>query len=86
MGMPVMNGASRWLDASAVLLASSAAAVQTAGKSGRVVIEAKDLRFRYGDEPLIEAIHRAIAAKPKGHDFLIGRGAAVSRHMNVTGG
>ncbi len=44
------------------------------------------LRASESDEPLIEAIHRAIAAKPKGHDFLIGRGAAVSRHMNVTGG
>ena len=34
----------------------AAFAVQTAGKSGRVVIEAKDLRFRYGDEPLIEGV------------------------------
>ena len=30
-----MNGASRWLDASAVLLASSAAAVQTAFQAAR---------------------------------------------------
>ena len=44
------------------------------------------LRASESDGPLIEAIHRASAAKPKGHDFLIGRGAAVSRHMNVTGG
>ncbi len=44
------------------------------------------LRASESDGPLIEAIHRAIAAKPKGHDFIIGRGAAVTRHMNVTGG
>ena len=44
------------------------------------------LRASESDEPLAEAIHRAIAAKPKGHDFIIGRGAAVTRHMNVTGG
>ena len=44
------------------------------------------LRASESDEPLIEAIHKAIAAKPKGHDFLIGRGAAITRHMNVTGG
>ena len=30
--------------------------LQTADKSGRVVIEAEDLRFRYGDEPLIEGV------------------------------
>jgi cyclic pyranopterin phosphate synthase len=44
------------------------------------------LRSSESDGALIEAIHQAIAAKPKGHDFIIGRGAAVTRHMNVTGG
>ena len=44
------------------------------------------LRASESDATLNEAIHQAIAAKPKGHDFIIGRGAAVTRHMNVTGG
>ncbi|HEY2480956.1 MAG TPA: GTP 3',8-cyclase MoaA, partial [Caulobacteraceae bacterium] len=37
---------------------------------------------------LAGAIREAIAGKPKGHDFLIARGAApsVSRHMSTTGG
>ena len=40
------------------------------------------------DAPLIDAIHAAIAVKPKGHDFRIGRGEgpAVRRHMSTTGG
>lgn len=41
------------------------------------------------DAPLIEAIHRAIALKPKGHDFDYSRQKAdgqVSRHMSHTGG
>jgi cyclic pyranopterin phosphate synthase len=47
------------------------------------------LRRSEGDEALIEAIHEAIARKPKGHDFIIDRrhkGPAVGRHMSVTGG
>ena len=47
------------------------------------------LRASTSDDAVIEAIHAAIAAKPKGHDFIIDRknhGPAVSRHMNVTGG
>ncbi len=42
-----------------------------------------------GEKGLTEAIIEAIARKPKGHDFIISRrapSAAVSRHMNVTGG
>ena len=48
--------------------------------------DAADLRapLRRGDD-LQAAIAEAIARKPKGHDFVIGR-RAVSRHMSVTGG
>jgi cyclic pyranopterin phosphate synthase len=46
------------------------------------------LRATEGDEALDAAIFEAIARKPKGHDFVIGRTAApaVKRHMSVTGG
>jgi cyclic pyranopterin phosphate synthase len=47
------------------------------------------LRASESDEPLITAIHAAIARKPRGHDFVIDRRRsrpAVSRHMSVTGG
>ena len=47
------------------------------------------LRASAGDELLDAAITAAIARKPKGHDFIIDRGAsrpAVARHMSVTGG
>ncbi len=46
------------------------------------------VRASQSDQPLEEAIHAAIARKPKGHDFMIGRGLApaVQRHMSVTGG
>jgi cyclic pyranopterin phosphate synthase len=48
------------------------------------------LRASPGDDAaLIAAIGRAIARKPKGHDFVIDRRhvePAVSRHMSVTGG
>jgi cyclic pyranopterin phosphate synthase len=47
------------------------------------------LRASESDDAVIEAIHAAIAAKPKGHDFIIDRqnhGPAVGRHMSVTGG
>lgn len=42
-----------------------------------------------GEAGLRAAIMAAIARKPKGHDFIIGRGQAapaVARHMSVTGG
>ena len=54
--------------------------------------DASDLRavIRAGgsDADLVDAIRLAIDAKPQGHDFNIGRGAApsVSRHMSTTGG
>lgn len=41
------------------------------------------------DAPLVEAIHKAIGLKPKGHDFDYSRQRAdgqVSRHMSHTGG
>jgi cyclic pyranopterin phosphate synthase len=46
------------------------------------------LRATEGDAALDAAIFEAIARKPKGHDFVIGRTAApaVKRHMSVTGG
>jgi cyclic pyranopterin phosphate synthase len=54
--------------------------------------DAADLRavIRSGadDAALIEAIRAAVDAKPKGHDFHIGRGLgpALARHMSTTGG
>ena len=51
--------------------------------------DASDLRgvIREGGD-LTAAIRAAIGQKPKGHDFMIARGAApaVSRHMSTTGG
>ena len=47
------------------------------------------LRASPDDALLAEAIDRAIGGKPKGHDFIIGRGhdrPSVGRHMSVTGG
>jgi cyclic pyranopterin phosphate synthase len=47
------------------------------------------LRAGAGDAAIEQAIRAAIAKKPKGHDFIIDRehpGAAVARHMSVTGG
>jgi cyclic pyranopterin phosphate synthase len=47
------------------------------------------LRSGASDDALDEAIHAAIARKPKGHDFIIDRrdtAPALARHMSVTGG
>jgi GTP 3',8-cyclase len=47
------------------------------------------LRASEGNELLFAAIDRAIARKPKGHDFIIDRRSrrpAVARHMSMTGG
>jgi cyclic pyranopterin phosphate synthase len=47
------------------------------------------LRASESNEPLLAAIHEAIARKPKGHDFIIDRRhrrPAIERHMSVTGG
>ncbi|MCW2573729.1 MAG: moaA [Frankiales bacterium] len=54
--------------------------------------DARDLRavIRAGadDAGLVQAIRAAVDAKPKGHDFQIGRASApaVARHMSTTGG
>jgi cyclic pyranopterin phosphate synthase len=46
------------------------------------------LRAGAGDDALHDALDRAMARKPKGHDFVIERAhaPAVARHMSVTGG
>ena len=47
------------------------------------------LRASEADDLLSDAIDRAIARKPRGHDFVIDRRTrqpAVSRHMSMTGG
>ena len=46
------------------------------------------LRAGASDTDLVEAIRNAVDAKPKGHDFHIGRASApaVARHMSTTGG
>jgi cyclic pyranopterin phosphate synthase len=46
------------------------------------------LRNGAGDGALNAALDRAMAQKPKGHDFVIARAHApsVARHMSVTGG
>lgn len=47
------------------------------------------LRLSDDDSLLIDAVRDAIRRKPKGHDFVIDRqrhGAAVPRHMGITGG
>jgi cyclic pyranopterin phosphate synthase len=46
------------------------------------------LRASTSDELLHAAIDEAVARKPKGHDFVIGRDErpSMSRHMSVTGG
>jgi cyclic pyranopterin phosphate synthase len=46
------------------------------------------LRLSDKDDLLNAALDKAMAAKPKGHDFIIERGAtpAVARHMSATGG
>ena len=55
--------------------------------------DATDLRgvlraHPHDDTPLQAAVLGALAVKPKGHDFVIARGAgpAVARHMSTTGG
>ena len=60
----------------------------SACSSTRLVMSAP-LRASENDELLHAAIDAAILRKPRGHDFVIDRrhrGAAVPRHMSVTGG
>jgi cyclic pyranopterin phosphate synthase len=55
------------------------------GQEGRV--ELRDVLRNEGPDALDRALDRAMAQKPRGHDFVIAEGApAVSRHMSVTGG
>ena len=47
------------------------------------------LRASETNGPLVDAIHKAIDRKPKGHDFVIDRRTeqpALARHMSLTGG
>jgi cyclic pyranopterin phosphate synthase len=47
------------------------------------------LRGGAGDGAVRDAIDRAVAAKPKSHDFLLpvrGAAPALDRHMSMTGG
>ena len=44
------------------------------------------LRGGGSDDALDDAIRAAIARKPKGHDFDIGRAPVLTRHMSMTGG
>lgn len=49
----------------------------------------RPLRASESDDPLEEAIHKAIGLKPKGHDFNYSRrqlDGQISRHMSHTGG
>jgi cyclic pyranopterin phosphate synthase len=58
------------------------------GQEDRIDLRAA-LRADPSDDALNEALDRAMAAKPKGHDFVIdrpGAAPAVPRHMSVTGG
>ncbi len=58
------------------------------GQEGKSDLRAP-LRSGPTDGPLIEAIHKAIGQKPKGHDFDYSRGqegGKMSRHMSHTGG
>ncbi len=58
------------------------------GQNDRV--DLRDLVRRHGSDAMLDAaLDHAMTIKPKGHDFHIdrrGAPAAVSRHMNVTGG
>jgi cyclic pyranopterin phosphate synthase len=58
------------------------------GQEGSVDLR-EPLRASIDDALLNAAIDRAIAAKPKAHDFLLpvrGAAPALGRHMSVTGG
>lgn len=49
-------------------------------------VELRDALRSGGRAGVHELLDLLLAGKPKGHDFRIGAGAAVSRHMSVTGG
>jgi len=59
------------------------------GQEGHMDLRPPLRDFPDTDEPLIEAIHKAIGLKPKGHDFDYSRqkvGGQMTRHMSHTGG
>lgn len=49
-------------------------------------VELKDALRSGGRAEVSELLDRLLAGKPKGHDFQIGAGATLARHMSVTGG
>ena len=49
-------------------------------------VELKDALRSGGRAKVAELLDRLLAGKPRGHDFEIGAGAAIARHMSVTGG
>ena len=49
-------------------------------------VELKDALRSGGRAEVAELLDRLLAGKPRGHDFEIGAGAAIARHMSVTGG
>lgn len=49
-------------------------------------VELKDALRAGGRAEVAALLDRLLAGKPKGHDFQIGAGAALARHMSVTGG
>ena len=49
-------------------------------------VELKDALRSGGRAEVAELLDRLLAGKPKRHDFRIGAGAALARHMSVTGG
>jgi cyclic pyranopterin phosphate synthase len=49
-------------------------------------VELKDALRAGGRAEVAALLDRLMAGKPKGHDFQIGAGAALARHMSVTGG
>ena len=62
---------------------------QCLGQEGSVDLRSVLRERPDDDEALINAIHAAIAKKPKGHDFDYSRGeiqGQMSRHMSHTGG
>ena len=81
------QGIQRLLTGAAALVLMAGAAMG-ACRDDKVDLRAP-LRNDVTDGLLHQAIDQGIAAKPKGHDFIIDRTTkqpAVSRHMSVTGG
>jgi cyclic pyranopterin phosphate synthase len=59
------------------------------GQEDAIDLKAAVRRSSHDDGELMQAIATAIRHKPRGHDFVIGRGGAapaLARHMSATGG